>query len=163
MITKFAFVCRKAHGDALHKLIPRSHWVSGDDDLKTREYVFSKLRKSTEKKVVAICTNLGAQGLDVFVHHVINAAGSFTSKRFSTYEVLTHPRIGGKDANMLIQKIGRGLRKADDKSTLDFHDFIFKDSSTFRRHTYHRIRTLKSEGFEVIKHKTLPGATLANE
>ena len=69
-----------------------------------RFHVIEKLRKATDEKVVAIFSPVGNVGLDVFVHHLINCSG-------------------GKDPNMTIQKVGRGLRKAPDKEVVDYHDF----------------------------------------
>jgi len=123
---------RLAHGDAIHQLIPGSFWVTGQDSTDTREYVFEQLRKSTKPKVVAICSNIGFYGLNVYVHHVINASG-------------------GKDPSMVIQKIGRGLRKAEDKDKLEYHDFIL-DHPTLKKHAIERKQTLEKEGHKVTTH-----------
>lgn len=42
------------HGDMLNELIPGSFWIRGEDSVETREFVLNKLRKSDQKKVVAI-------------------------------------------------------------------------------------------------------------
>jgi hypothetical protein len=70
---------RLQHGDALHELLPGSYWVRGQDDSATREYVFSQLRQSDKPKVVAICSSIGFVGLNIYCHHLINAAGEVLS------------------------------------------------------------------------------------
>jgi superfamily II DNA or RNA helicase len=111
----------------LHDLLPGSFWIKGQDDAETREFVFNQLRHSEKEKVVAICSSIGYLGINIYVHHIINASG-------------------GKDPNVLIQKIGRGLRKSHDKDKLEYHDFKFNNHPTLMKHSLHRIKTLKSEG-----------------
>eukprot|EP00026_Physarum_polycephalum_P004113 Phypoly_transcript_04130.p1 GENE.Phypoly_transcript_04130~~Phypoly_transcript_04130.p1 ORF type:complete len:649 (+),score=96.52 Phypoly_transcript_04130:273-2219(+) len=127
-------VQRIAHGDALHKLLPGSFWISGKDDSEARGQVLEKLRSSTATKVVALVSSIGFVGVDVFVHHLINAAG-------------------GREAYLTIQKIGRGLRRASDKDVLYYHDFLF--SLNMNRmlcgQSLARIRTLKQSGYEVLR------------
>lgn len=53
-------------------------FISADvrlEDSDTRDFVFRKLSKATDEKVVAIASPIGYVGIDVHVHHVINAAG----------------------------------------------------------------------------------------
>jgi hypothetical protein len=50
VIVKF----RISHGDMLQSLIPDAFWVKGEDSSETRDYVFSQLRTTDKKKVVAI-------------------------------------------------------------------------------------------------------------
>ncbi|KAM9959066.1 hypothetical protein ACTFIR_000117 [Dictyostelium discoideum] len=127
-------VKRLSHGDELFKLLPDAYWIKGEDDQETREHVIKKLRKSDpNKKVIAIFSSIGNVGIDVKIHHLINACG-------------------GKDPNSTIQKLGRGLRKADDKTHLDYHDFNFsyKVNKSLNDHSKARINTLKNEGHQVI-------------
>jgi superfamily II DNA or RNA helicase len=126
-------VKRLQHGDALHELLPGSYWVRGQDDAATREYVFSQLRQSDKPKVVAICSSIGFLGINVYCHHLINAAG-------------------GRSPNLIIQKIGRGLRKAQDKHKLEYHDFFFKNNVYLRKHSQIRMSTLRKEGHKVTSH-----------
>lgn len=92
--------------------------------------VLDELRKSTKKKVVAIMSAIGYIGVDVFVHHLINATG-------------------GRDANQTIQKLGRGLRKAEDKASVEYHDFLLRNNVTLEQHSVARIDTLKQEGHPI--------------
>eukprot|EP00028_Trichosphaerium_sp_Am-I-7-wt_P001054 CAMPEP_0168530062 /NCGR_PEP_ID=MMETSP0405-20121227/14384_1 /TAXON_ID=498012 /ORGANISM="Trichosphaerium sp, Strain Am-I-7 wt" /LENGTH=494 /DNA_ID=CAMNT_0008554113 /DNA_START=719 /DNA_END=2199 /DNA_ORIENTATION=+ len=123
-------VKRIAHGDALQALIPDAYWVKGEDSAETRDYVFSQLRETDKKKVVAIISPIGFLGINVYVHHLVNACG-------------------GKEASLLIQKVGRGLRRASDKDELHYHDFIFEHNPYLEEHSLYRIETLKSEGHPV--------------
>ncbi len=43
--------------------------------------VLDQLRRSMKKKVVAIMSSIGYIGVNVFVHHVINATGKIPHKR----------------------------------------------------------------------------------
>lgn len=124
-------VKRISQGDILSKLIPGSYWVKGEDTVETREYVLNQLRHNMKDKVVAIFSPIGYIGLDVFVHHIVNATG-------------------GKDPGQVIQKLGRGLRRASDKKKLDYHDFMYYNNKHLHDHSKSRMKTLKSEGHEVI-------------
>lgn len=130
-------VRRLPHGDRLRELIPNSFWIRGEDNASSREYVLQQLRKSESKKVVAIMSSIGFYGLNVLCHHLINACG-------------------GKDANMLIQKVGRGLRKGIDKDHLEYHDFIFEGDKFLNRHSKLRISILEKEGHQVTLDKKIP-------
>ncbi len=83
--------------------------------------------------MVAILSSVGNVGIDVFVHHLINASG-------------------GKGTNLTIQKLGRGLRRAHDKEILDYHDFLFsyKVHPILTNHSYARLDTIKQEGHKVV-------------
>jgi len=115
------------HGDVLHSAIPSSYWIRGEDDMQTREYVLKQLRHSDEKKVVAIVSSIGYLGINVYIHHLINVTG-------------------GKSPLQLIQKFGRGLRKAIDKDILCYHDFMFIGNPYLERHSRARARVLRKEG-----------------
>lgn len=122
---------RLAHGDALHQLIPNSLWIQGKDDIETRKKVVEQLQIA-KGNVVAIATQgIFNAGVNVFVHNVINAAG-------------------GKAEHEIIQRIGRGLRTAEDKTMLNYYDFIFYINDYLEKHSRKRIATIKEEGHEVI-------------
>lgn len=122
---------RLSHGDALHKLIPGSLWVQGKDNKKTRTHVVQQLQEA-KGNVIAIATvGIFNAAVNVFVHNLINAAG-------------------GKAEHDIIQRIGRGLRTADDKDILNFYDFIFRINTYLEDHSRKRIRILREEGHEVI-------------
>ena len=91
------------HGDNLSKLLPDAFWIKGEDDMLTREFVFGELRKSNKKKVVAISSTIGFVGVNVYVHHIINA-------------------FGGKDPNVTIQVM---VRKPLFHLFASFHLFVY--------------------------------------
>lgn len=121
---------RLAHGDALNNLIPGSLWVRGQDNQETREHVIKQLTSSSY--TVAIATKgIFDAGLNFFAHNLINAAG-------------------GKAEHEIVQRIGRGLRTADDKDILKYYDFIFKINPYLEDHSNQRIKILKKEKHEVV-------------
>jgi len=122
---------RLAHGDALSKMIPGALWVQGQDTPDTRQVVIKKLQRA-KGNVVAIATQgIFNTGINVFVHNLINAAG-------------------GQAEHQIEQRIGRGLRQADDKEILNYYDFIFKINEYLETHSNKRVRILKDKGHEVI-------------
>ena len=122
-------VDRVAHGDALHNLLPGSHWVQGKDNAATRKEVIRKLQK--DEHCIAIATQqIFNTGINCFLHSLINAAG-------------------GQADHLIIQRMGRGLRTAADKDGLNYYDFIFEINPYLKDHSNKRINILKQEGHEV--------------
>lgn len=123
-------VDRLAHGDMLSDMIPGSLWVRGEDNEDTRKEVIEKL-KHAKKDTVAIATQqIFNAGVNVFVHNLLNAAG-------------------GQAEHQIIQRMGRGLRVADDKEGLKYYDFIFNNNDYLRKHSMNRIDILKKEGHNI--------------
>jgi superfamily II DNA or RNA helicase len=126
-------VDRIDHGEELKKIIPGAFWIQGKDDNETRQIVIDKLCKSDpNEKVVAIATRIISVGVDVFIHALINAAGL-------------------KSQIATIQRLGRGLRRAEDKDTLDYHDFDFTIDSYLENHSKLRMKHLKQEGHKIVR------------
>lgn len=124
-------VDRIAHGDALQSMIPGALWVQGKDDLDTRKYVIEQLKSSKDKTVAIATQQIFNAGINVKAHNVINAAG-------------------GQADHQIIQRVGRGLRTADDKDMLDYYDFVFNINDYLLEHSMKRIKILKKEGHEII-------------
>jgi len=123
-------VDRIAHGDALKHLIPKAIWISGKDTLETRQHVVDQL-KNCKGKVVGIATQqIFNTGINVLIHNLINAAG-------------------GQAEHQIIQRMGRGLRTADDKEDLKYYDFIFNINDYLLKHSNKRIKILKDEGHNI--------------
>lgn len=122
---------RIAHGDMLNSLIPGSLWVRGEDNDETRKYVIEKLKVSKDKVVAIATQGIFNVGVNVFVNQLINAAG-------------------GKAEHDIIQRMGRGLRTAEDKDILNYYDFIFKINPYLYKHSLQRIKILEKENHEVI-------------
>jgi len=120
-------VKRIEQGDLLHYLIPSSYWIKGADTIETREYVINLLRarENGPNKVIGIVSSIGYLGINVHVHHLINASG-------------------GKSSLQLIQKYGRGLRTASDKEYLEYHDFNFIGNPYLENHSKLRLSYLKN-------------------
>jgi superfamily II DNA or RNA helicase len=91
---------------------------------------------------IELSLQVGNVGLDVFVHHIVNATG-------------------GKEPLLTIQKLGRGLRRAPgwnwsnfrdrvaDKKKVEYYDFLFTSNPFLNAHSLARIETLKNEGHTV--------------
>jgi len=127
---------RIAHGDSLNHLIPEAIWIRGKDNLETRKEVIKKLQ-SGKGNVVAIATHgIFNTGINVKVTNLVNAAG-------------------GTAEHQIIQRMGRGLRTADDKDILNYYDFIFRINEYLHDHSKNRIKVLEKEGHEVIIKDTL--------
>ena len=123
-------VDRLEHGDALHGMIKNSLWVQGKDDLETRREVITQLQAS--ENVVAIATQqIFNTGINVYIHNLINAAG-------------------GKAEHLIIQRMGRGLRTADDKEVLNYFDFIFEINEYLEKHSWQRVKILEKQEHNVI-------------
>jgi superfamily II DNA or RNA helicase len=124
-------VDRIAHGDSLHGLLPNSLWVRGEDTIETRKSVIQRLQKD-EGDVVAIATQqVFNTGINCKVHTLINAAG-------------------GQADHQIIQRMGRGLRTADDKDILQYYDFLFLINDYLEKHSRKRIKILKDQGHEIV-------------
>ena len=123
-------VDRIAHGDALASLMPGSLWVQGKDDLDTRKMVIEKLKTSKDRVVAVATQQILNTGINVMVHNVINAAG-------------------GQADHLIIQRMGRGLRTAEDKEILNYHDFMFHNNDYLLEHSKKRVKILRGEGHDV--------------
>lgn len=122
---------RIKHGEMLHALIPGSKWVYGQDGEKARDEMKAALQKG-EKAVCIVQQQLISAGINVFIHNLINAMGS-------------------KATHHLIQRLGRGLRKADDKDILNYYDFTHYTNDYLYSHSLLRLKTFRDEGHEVIE------------
>ena len=123
-------VDRIAHGDALFSMIPNALWVQGKDDLETRKFVIEKLKSSKEDTTSISTQQIFNTGINVKVHNLINAAG-------------------GQADHQIIQRLGRGLRTADDKDILNYYDFIFYNNQYLLNHSRKRLKILQKEGHDV--------------
>jgi len=123
-------VDRIAHGDALHNLLPGSLWVRGKDNQETRKSVIKQLQKSKETMIAIATQQIFNTGINVHPNNLINAAS-------------------GQADHMIIQRMGRGLRTADDKERLNYYDFVFEINDYLLDHSEKRIDILRKEGHDV--------------
>jgi superfamily II DNA or RNA helicase len=124
-------VNRIDHGTILTDLLPNSVFVSGNDEAVYRNSVLDKMR--TGNPGIFIATPIYDEGIDVpAVDTIILAAG-------------------GKSHVKLLQRIGRGLRKKEDKDNiLTVHDFLDDTNMYLLEHSQERVDTYASEKFETI-------------
>jgi superfamily II DNA or RNA helicase len=120
---------RIEQGTYLKQLMPDAFWIQGKNSLKERAPVINSLKKG-EKCIAIIMRPIITAGINVMLHNLINAAG-------------------GEGAHNVIQQMGRGLRTADDKKILQYHDFHFLINDYLRKHSEWRMDVLKKEGHDV--------------
>ena len=120
-------VDRIAHGDTLNNMIKDSIWVQGKDNMKTRKEAIEMLKKSKEDITILATQQIFNTGVSFFCHNLINAAG-------------------GQADHQIIQRMGRGLRTANDKEILKYYDFVFDINKYLKQHSEKRIKILKKEG-----------------
>jgi hypothetical protein len=120
---------RIAQGEYLHQLMPEASWIQGKDSLAVREPVIQALLKG-DKCCAIVMRHIITAGINIRIHNLINASG-------------------GQAAHNLIQQLGRGLRPAGDKETLEYYDFLFTINPYLWRHSEWRIEVLQNEGHKV--------------
>lgn len=120
------------HGAALASLVGADAFVHGGSTGAERERAFALLRetKRGERGAVVVASAIGWLGLDVRVHVLVNC-------------------VGLRDPSLTIQICGRGLRTADDKESLQYHDFDVYDSPLLSKHAQQRINVLRSQGYPI--------------
>ena len=120
---------RIKQGESLEQLIPGSKFIYGEDTAVARDEVI-KLLQSSDQCVCIVQQKLISAGINVFIHNMINA-------------------MGGKADHDVIQRMGRGLRNAEDKEQLNYFDFVFNINDYLLDHSHHRIKVLEREGHQV--------------
>ena len=123
-------VDRIAHGDNLKKLIPTAYWITGQDTNDTRKQVIDMLQTSKHTCIAIATQQIFNTGINVKIHNLINAAG-------------------GQADHLIIQRMGRGLRTADDKEEVLYVDFLFENNPYLKKHSKKRIKILEKEGHSV--------------
>lgn len=126
---------RLTHGDTLHHMLPGSLWVQGKDNLDTKKYVADQLSQAQGNMIGIATQQIFNTGINAKFHNLINAAG-------------------GKADHTIIQRMGRGLRTADDKETLNYCDFIFAINEYLEDHSKKRIKILTKEGHNITIKKS---------
>jgi superfamily II DNA or RNA helicase len=126
---------RIEQGEYLKALIPGSSFIQGATALKEREPILNSLKEG-EKSVAIVMKQIITAGIDIKIHDLINAAG-------------------GEGAHNIIQLMGRGLRPADDKELLRYHDFHFLMNDYLRKHSEWRMEVLEDQGHELHYKETI--------
>jgi superfamily II DNA or RNA helicase len=142
-IPTMVLVDRLKHGELLQELIDDFVFVPGGDGsddrpINERELNYRKqqLNRLEKNEIIMGATSWANQGIDA--------------------PLLGCLILGGSVANpsTIIQQIGRGLRKADNKFSLYVFDFKHKEKS-LRNHFNSRLRTYKTEPefhIEILKY-----------
>lgn len=119
-----------AHGEVLAELIPDSVFVNGSDSIRKRREVLEAMKNGP---MVVIATNIFDEGVDVPSINVVVIAA------------------GGKEPRSVLQRVGRGLRRKDDGSSLVVYDFIDDTNMYLFEHSNARVNTYVSEGFIITE------------
>lgn len=118
-----------AHGEALHKLLPKAKFIQGSDAAKKRAKVLRDLEQ--KKALMVIATTLADEGLDVPTLDAVILAG------------------GGRSETKALQRIGRALRPSPGKEKAEIIDF-FDQAPYLIDHSRKRFEIYSSEPrFEV--------------
>lgn len=123
-------VDRIAHGDNLKFLIPNAYWITGQDNNETRKQVIDMLQTSKHSCIAIATQQIFNTGINVKIHNLINAAG-------------------GQADHLIIQRMGRGLRTAEDKEAVLYIDFLFENNPYLKKHSKKRIKILEKEGHSI--------------
>ncbi len=121
---------RIEQGVTLKELLPEAHWVYGNVKIEDRLPVLKDL-KYKDNVIAIVMQKIISDGVNIFIHNLINAAG-------------------GQAHHSIVQRLGRGLRLANDKNILDYYDFIFYNNPYLLKHSEKRIKVIQDEGHELI-------------
>lgn len=116
---------RIEQGEYLKAMIPGSTFIQGKVKLKDRDTVLEQMLGGG-KAVAIVMRQIITAGINVRIHDLINAAG-------------------GEAAHNVIQLMGRGLRPANDKEQLRYHDFLFLINDYLRKHSEWRMEVIEKE------------------
>lgn len=119
------------HGDYLNENIPNSVWLSGKNKDKERNDIIKRFDAGED--FVLIASTIFDEGIDIkTVKHVILCGG-------------------GASYVKILQRIGRGMRVTETKTTVDVYDFYDTTNDILERHAKERIKTYKKEGYDDIR------------
>lgn len=142
-VTRLAMTCEKpaivfvkeiAHGNnvkkALEKARVKTKFIHGSHSTAQRDAAVERLvRGDLDVLVVSTIFDVGVDIPEL--RTLINAAG-------------------GKSAIAAIQKVGRGMRKAEGKTEVKVYDFNDEGNNWLERHTRQRIKSYVTEGYKTV-------------
>lgn len=128
------FVKEIAHGKALVKMLQQAgilcKFVWGSDSTEARRQAVTQLVRGDIE--VLVCSVIFQEGVDIpSLQSVVIASG-------------------GKSVIAALQRIGRGMRKAEGKTEFEVFDFADRGNKWLERHTRERLKAYQGEGFETI-------------
>lgn len=129
----FILVNGIAYGKRLAKLIPDAHFVYGQDKKQVRKDIYDMFKENDNVLVISTFS-LASTGLNI--------------KRIFNLVLLD----AGKSFIQIIQSIGRGLRKAHDKESVNVWD-VCSDLKYSKRHLTKRVSHYKSQNYPFSKEK----------
>lgn len=115
------------HGLNIHKGLPGSKFVNGELPWATRSKIIDEFK--SRKVLSLVSSSIMDVGIDVDAIDVLVLAG------------------GDYSPKLLLQRLGRGLRKRTDKDKLLVIDFVDFGNVHLLTHSQRRYSTLKQEGF----------------
>ena len=122
-------VDRIEHGNNIKQCLPDAVFVNGSHSKQQRQDALNLLRNGNKSIVVA--TNIFDEGIDVpSVGLVIIAAGGVSKRR-------------------VLQRVGRGTRRTEDKDSVTVLDFIDYGNKHLERHSLKRVQLYEKQGFSV--------------
>jgi superfamily II DNA or RNA helicase len=124
------------HGEILkQKFITDAILLTGKEDIKERLFYLEKFRKGEVKTLIV--TTWFEEGTDIpEIEVFVNTAGGLSDK-------------------LLIQRMGRAVRKKEGENKVIIIDFFDKGNKYLRRHSRNRLKTYQDEEFEVKVIKSL--------
>ena len=141
------FFNEKRHGRILKALCEARKWetafVDGNDETSVRRSLIKQLEAG--RKEVIVCSNVFTTGVDIpTLRGGVNAAG-------------------GKSPIQTLQRLGRGLRVVDGKTSFDWWDIADSGYKYFNSHTEERINAYRVEGYPVQFVPSIAGQLLADK
>lgn len=141
------FVREIKHGRVLRKLLAqrgyKTEFVFGADEVTKRQLLIKQLEQ--RKLDVIVCSNVFTTGVDI-----PSLAGGVNAS-------------GGKSPIETLQRLGRGLRVVDGKSTFDWYDIFDTGYKYLDEHTAERADTYRAEGYQVVEVQSITAQALADQ
>ena len=131
-------VNEKEHGGIILDMIKKNssiwaYFIHGDKTSMERQMALSDFK---EKEVqVLIATSILDEGVDVSGINCVFLAG------------------GGKSMRMILQRIGRGLRRKEGDNQLIVYDFLDRFNDFLEDHSEERLKVYKEEQFDIVTEK----------
>lgn len=119
------------HGHILESLIPNSIFLSGETDSEIKDKFIGEFERGDD--IVIIASTIFDEGINIKSIRNLIVAG------------------GGRSQRKVIQRIGRGMRISEGKTSVNVYDFYDEQNEILCNHSEERIKFYEKEGFEDIK------------